>query len=44
MVELFNAVSKQQKEIEEKLDEAGNSERKKTKGIVVGDDIWRLLH
>ncbi|KAL5477326.1 hypothetical protein EMCRGX_G024115 [Ephydatia muelleri] len=31
VVELFNAVSKQQKEIEEKLDEAGSSERKKTK-------------
>ena len=34
VVELFNAVSKQQKEIEAKLDEAGNSERKKTKGTV----------
>ena len=32
VVELFNAVSKQQKEIEAKLEEAGGSERKKTKG------------
>ena len=43
VVELFNAVSKQQKEIEEKLDEAGSSERKKTKGIVVCGNIWQLL-
>lgn len=31
VVELFNAVNKQQKEIEAKLDEAGGSERKKAK-------------
>ena len=32
VVQLFNAVSKQQKELESKLKEAGPSERKKAKG------------
>ena len=32
-MQLFNAVSKHQKEVEAKLKEAGNSERKKIKGM-----------
>lgn len=37
MVQLFNAVSKHQKSLEEKLKEAGPSERKKRKGNPLTD-------
>lgn len=35
VVQLFNAVSKQQKELKSRLEEAGPSERKRAKGLCV---------
>lgn len=35
MVQLFNVVDKQQKDIQAQLEEVGSSERKRSKGIII---------
>lgn len=43
VVQLFNAVSKHQKSIEDKLKEVGPSERKKHKGVYIMSNSFTLF-